>query len=63
MAHTHDIENISENIAYRKNIRYLEFEAREVFERETSKENIENIVTWLDKNRLDNNQMNRSSDS
>ena len=35
MAHTHDdIESISENIAYRKHIRDLEFETREVLERE-----------------------------
>ena len=57
MAHTHDIETISENIAYRKHIRELEFETRKVFEQETSKENIENIVTRLDKTRLTNNQM------
>ena len=37
MAHTHDIEIISERIAYRKHIRFLEFETREVLERETSK--------------------------
>ena len=50
MAHTYDnIENISENIAYRKHIRDLEFETRAVLERETSKENIENIGTPLDK--------------
>ena len=57
MAHTHDIKTISENIAYRKHIRYSEFETRKVFERETSEENIENIVTRLDKTRLDNNQI------
>ena len=45
MAHTHDIETVSEKIAYRKHIRYSEIETREVFERETSNENIENIVT------------------
>ena len=34
MAHTHDnIETISEKIAYRKHIRDLEFETREVLER------------------------------
>ena len=49
MAHTHDIETISEKIAYRKHIRDLEFETREFFERETSNKNIENIVTQLDK--------------
>ena len=57
MAHTHDIETMSKKIAYRKHIRDLEFETREVFEQETSNKNIENIVTRLDKNRLDNNQM------
>ena len=64
MAHTHDdIETISENIAYRKHIRDSEFETREVLEQETSNKNIENIGTRLDKNRLDDNQMNRSTDS
>ena len=49
MAHMHDdIETISEKIAYRNHIRYLEFETREVFEWETSNESIENIVTLLD---------------
>ena len=57
MAHTHDIETISEKTAYRKHIRDSEFETRKVLERETSNENIENIVTRLDKTRLDNNQM------
>ena len=45
MVHTHDVETISKKIAYRKHIRDLEFETREVFERETSNENIENILT------------------
>ena len=46
MAHTHDdIETISENIAYQKHIRDLEFETREVLERETSNKNIEHIGT------------------
>ena len=49
MAHTHDIETISEKIAYRKHIRDSEIETRKVFERETSNKNIENIVTRLDK--------------
>ena len=41
MLHTHDdIETISKKIAYRKNIRDLEFETREVLERETSNKNI-----------------------
>ena len=31
MAHTHDHETISEKIAYRKHIRDLEIETREVF--------------------------------
>ena len=39
MAHTHDIKTISEKIAYCKHIRDLEFETREVLERETSKKN------------------------
>ena len=46
MLHRHDdIETISEKIAYRKHIRDLEFETREVLGRETSNKNIENIVT------------------
>ena len=40
-----DIETISEKIAYRKYIRDLEFETRGVLERETSNQDIENIVT------------------
>ena len=35
MAHTHDIETISENIAYRKHIRDMEFETKEVLDQET----------------------------
>ena len=58
-----DIETISEKKAYRKHIRYLEFETREVLERETSNKNIENIGTRLDKTRLDNNKMTRSTNS
>ena len=58
MAHTHDdIGTISEKIAYRKHIRDLEFETREVLERETLNKNIEKIETRMDKTRLDNNQM------
>ena len=49
MAHTHDIETISENIAHQKHIRDLEFETREVLEREMPNKNIEIIVTRLDK--------------
>ena len=64
MAHTHDnIETISEKIAYRKHIRDLEFETREVLEQETLNKNIENVGTRLDKTQLDNNQMNQSTDS
>ena len=63
MAHTNDIETISEKIVHSKNIRDLEFETREVLERETSIKNIENIVTCIDNTRLDNNQMTRSMDS
>ena len=57
MAHTHDIETICKNIAYRNDIRTSEIETENVFEQETSNENIENIVTHLDKTQLDNNQM------
>ena len=63
MAHTHDIETISKKIAYRKHIRDLEFQTREFLERERSNRNIEIIVTRIDKTRLDNNQMTRSTDS
>ena len=58
MACTHDnIEIISKKIAYRKHIRDLEFETREVLERGTSNQNIENIWTRLHKTRLEKNQM------
>ena len=63
MAHKHDIETISERIAYCNNIRNSEIETGKVFEQETSNKNIENIVTRLDKTQLDNNQMMRSTDS
>ena len=64
MARTHDdIDTISEKIAYRKHIRDSEFETREVLERETSNQSIENIGTRLDKTRLDDNQMTLSMDS
>ena len=53
-----DAETMSEKLAYCKFIKDSEFETREVFERE----NIENIATRLEKNRLDN-QMTRSVDS
>ena len=58
MLHTHDIDTISEKLAYRKHIIDSESETRNVFERETSNENIGNIVT-----QLDNNQLNLSTDS
>ena len=46
MARLHDdIETISEKLAYCKHIRDLEFETREVFERETPNKNIEHIGT------------------
>ena len=51
------------NKSYRKHIRDLEFETRDFLERETSNKNIENIVTRLDKTRLDNNQITQSTDS
>ena len=41
MAHTHAIEDISKKIPYRKHIRDLVFETREVLEQETSNKNIE----------------------
>ena len=64
MLPTHDdIETISKKLAYRKHIRDSEFETRELLERETSKQNIENIGTRLHKTRLDKNQMTRSMDS
>ena len=45
-APTHgDIETISEKLADRKYIKDSEFETREVFARETSNQNIENIGT------------------
>ena len=58
MAHTHDVENMSETTAYRNHIKNSEKETDDVFERETLNETIENIVTRLDKTQLDNNQMN-----
>ena len=54
MAHTHDVETMSETTAYRNHIKNSEIETRNVFEQEASNEN---IVTRLDKTRLDNNQM------
>ena len=64
MALTHgNIETISEKLAFRKYIRDLEFETREVFEREMSNQNIKNIETRLDKTRLDENQITQSVDS
>ena len=63
MAHTYDIETISERIAYRKHLRDSEFETIKCSERETLNKNIENIVTRLDKTRPDKNQMTQSTDS
>ena len=58
MAPTHeDIETISEKLAYCKHIRDSEFETREVLERETSNQNIENIGTRLETSQRDKNQM------
>ena len=54
---SHDIETISEKIAYLKHIIYSKFDTRKVFEQEMSNKNVENILTRLDKTRLDNNQM------
>ena len=58
MAYTHDVETISEKLAHRKHIIDLEFETREVLERETSNKNNENIGTRLDNTQLDDNKMN-----
>ena len=64
MAPTHgNIETISEKLAYCKYIKDSEFETREVFEREMSNRNIENIGTRIETTRLDENQMTRSVDS
>ena len=54
-APTHgDVETINEKLAYRKFIKDSEFETREVFEQENIEcENIENIGTPLETNRLD----------
>ena len=57
LGYTHGFETMSETTAYHNHIKNSEIETRKVFERETSNENIENIVTQLDKTRLDNNQM------
>ena len=57
MAHTHDVETMSKTTAYHNHIKNLEIETRNVFERETSNENIENFVARLDKTQLENNQM------
>ena len=50
MAHTHYDKTMSETTAYRNHIKDSEIETGNVFERETSNKNIENIVTRLDKN-------------
>ena len=53
-----DVETMSEKLAYRKLIKYSEFENIEVVERE----NIDNIGTRLETTRLDD-QMTRSVDN
>ena len=63
MAHTHDVETMSKTTAYRNHINNSEIETRKVLKRETSNKKMETIVTQLDKTRLDNNQMNRSTES
>ena len=51
-----DFESIREKLAYRKFIKYLESETREVFEWENI-ENIGNIETQLETTQLEKNQM------
>ena len=63
IAHTNDVETMSETKAYRNHIKHLEIETRNVFEREMSNKKLENIVTQIDKTRLDKNQMTRSVNS
>ena len=63
MVHTHDVETMSNVTAYSNHIKNSEIGTRNVFERETSNGNIENIVTRLDNTGLDNNQMTRSMES
>ena len=58
-----DIETISGKFASRRYIRDSEFETREVFQQETSNQNIENIGTRLNTTGLDENQMTCSVDS
>ena len=63
-APTHgNVETISKKLAYRKNIKDSDFETREVFEREPSNQNIENIGSQLETTRLDENQITQSVDS
>ena len=59
MAHTYDVETMSETTVYHNHINNSEIETRNVFEQGISNENIENIVTRLDKTQLHNNQMTR----
>ena len=61
MARTHDVETMSKTTAYCNHIKNSEIETRNRFERETLNENIENIVTRLDKTQLDRNQMTQST--
>ena len=55
-------ETKSENLAYRKFIKDLEFETRKLFERENIREReyIRNIETRLKMTQLDDKQMNQS---
>ena len=63
MVHTHNVETMSKTKAYRNHINNSVIETSKVFEREMPNERIENIVIRLDKTRLDNNKMTRSTDS
>ena len=55
---------MSETTAYRNHIKNSEIETREVFERETlSPENIQRTLPMNFETRLDNNKLNRSTDS
>ena len=63
MAHAHDVETMSKTTVHHNHIKYSEIETGKVFEQETSNENIGNIVTRLDKTRLDNNKITQLADS
>ena len=61
---THDFEIMSKMTAYRNHIKNSEIETREVFERETwIPENIQRTLSTDMVNRLDDNQLTRTSDS